>query len=126
MHNRNFFTRNIVVFKYADVIIANSAILQTSTYGQRRYVLLPPTADEAWFVAAAKGGFNGRFTIGFSADDAGGTELPERHVIAVNPHHWPDVLTENWFQQHYPGVNFTAVVANKPADLEAWLRDWIA
>ncbi|MEM7113325.1 MAG: hypothetical protein AAF614_12895 [Chloroflexota bacterium] len=95
-----------------------------TTY-QRVYVLLPPTADQAWFVAAAKGGFNGRFTIGFSADDAGGTDLPERHVIAVNPHHWPDVLTENWFQQHYPGVNFTAVVANKPADLEAWLRAWI-
>lgn len=95
-----------------------------TTY-QRVYVLLPPTADETWFLAAARGGFNGRFTIGFSADDAGGGDLPERHIVAVNPHHWPEVLTENWFQQHYPGVVFTAVVANKPADLEAWLREWI-
>jgi hypothetical protein len=93
---------------------------------RRVYVLLPPTADEQWLLAAARGGFNGRFTIGFSADDAGVGELAERYVLAVNPHHWPELLTENWFQQRYPGVRLTAVVANKPADLEAWLRNWVA
>ncbi|MEJ2747397.1 MAG: hypothetical protein P8183_05755, partial [Anaerolineae bacterium] len=38
---------------------------------QRVYVLLPPTADLKWLQAAAKGSFDGRYTIGFSADDAG-------------------------------------------------------
>jgi hypothetical protein len=91
---------------------------------KRVYVLLPPTADEKWLLAAAKGGFDGRFTIGFSADDAGLGDLENRHVLAVNPHHWPQVLTAAWFQQHYPGVTFTPIVANKPADLEHWLRNW--
>ncbi len=88
------------------------------------YVLLPPTADESWYAAAARGAFRGRYTIGFSADDAGMGDFDSRHVVAVNPHHWPQVLTESWFKQHYPGVQFTAVVANQPADLEMWLRKW--
>lgn len=92
---------------------------------QRIYVLLPPTADLKWLQAAAKGSFDGRYTIGFSADDAGIGDLENRHVLAVNPHHWPDVLTASWFRQHYPGVQFTAVVANTPADLEAWLKSWL-
>ncbi len=91
---------------------------------RRVYVLLPPTADQKWFVAAARGSFDGRFTIGFSADDAGIGDLAQRQVLAVNPHHWPQVLTEAWFKQHYPGVRFTAVVANAPEDLEAWLREY--
>ncbi len=97
----------------------------SSRYNYRRvYVLLPPTADMKWLLAAAKGGYDGRFTIGFSADDAGIGDLETRHVLAVNPHHWPEVLTASWFQQHYPGARFTPVVANKPEDLEAWLKNW--
>lgn len=91
---------------------------------KRVYVLLPPTADEQWLLAAARGGFDGRFTIGFSADDAGIGDFGSRHVLAVNPHHWPEVLTGSWFQQHYPGVIFTPIVANAPEDLEAWLKAW--
>ncbi|HEX6387356.1 MAG TPA: hypothetical protein VF177_22030 [Anaerolineae bacterium] len=91
---------------------------------QRVYVLLPPTADKNWLLAAARGSFDGRFTIGFSADDAGLGDMEYRHVLAVNPHHWPEVLTASWFEQHYPGANFTAVVANTPEDLEAWLKTW--
>lgn len=105
-----------------DVQIVASDAARTNY--KRIYVLLPPTADEKWLLAAAKGGFNGRFTIGFSADDAGLGDLENRHVLAVNPHHWPQVLTAAWFQQHYPGVTFTPIVANKPADLEHWLRNW--
>jgi hypothetical protein len=97
----------------------------SSRYNYRRvYVLLPPTADMKWLLAAARGGYDGRFTIGFSADDAGIGDLETRHVLAVNPHHWPEVLTASWFQQHYPGARFTPVVANKPEDLEAWLKNW--
>ena len=92
---------------------------------RRTYVLLPPTADETWFAAAARGSFSGRYTVGFSADDAGIGEVRERHVIAVNPHHWPETLTSAWYQHHYPGTTFEAVVANSAADLEAWLREQI-
>lgn len=88
------------------------------------YVLLPPTSDEKWLLAAARGGFNGRFTIGFSADDAGIGDFAARHVIAVNPHHWPEVITHTWFETHYPGVVFTPIIANQPEDLEAWLKSW--
>lgn len=91
---------------------------------RRVYVLLPPTADQRWLVAAARGSFDHRFTIGFSADDAGVGEPAVRHVLAVNPHHWPGTLTAAWFHQHYPGTHFTAVVANSPDDLENWLRNW--
>lgn len=91
---------------------------------QRVYLLLPPTANEKWLLAAARGSFLRRFTIGFSADDAGMGDFEQRHVLAINPHHWPTVLTEGWFEQYYPGVKFTAVIANKPADLEAWLEEW--
>jgi hypothetical protein len=91
---------------------------------ERIYVLLPPTANAQWLLAAARGSFDGRYTIGFSADDAGVGDLEHKHVLAVNPHHWPEVLTAAWFQLHYTGVRFTAVVANSPEDLEAWLRNW--
>ncbi|MCI0395794.1 MAG: hypothetical protein L0332_26485 [Chloroflexi bacterium] len=90
----------------------------------RIYVLLPPTADAKWFVAAARGAFDGRYTVGFSADDAGVGDLAGRHILAVNPHHWPETLTAAWFHKHYPGAKFTAVVANSPDDLENWLRNW--
>lgn len=92
---------------------------------RRVYVLLPPTADLKWLMAAARGGFDGRYTVGFSADDAGVGELPNRHVLAVNPHHWPETLTASWFHKNYPGTRYTAVVANTPDDLEAWLRNWL-
>lgn len=89
----------------------------------RVYVLLPPTADKKWAESAARGSFEGRYTIGYSADDAGLGELDERVIVAVNPHHWPGVLTASWFQQHYPGTKFVPVVANSPKDLEIWLQD---
>lgn len=92
---------------------------------RRVYVLMPPTADASWFAAAARGSFTGRYTIGFSADDAGLGEVAERIVIAVNPHHWPQTLTAAWFQQHYAGTQFIPIIANKPQDLEAWLSEWI-
>jgi hypothetical protein len=91
---------------------------------RRIYVLLPPTATDKWLISAARGSYTGRYTVGFSADDAGLGDLEERWVIAVNPHHWPGVLTAAWFKQNYPGVTFIPLVANTPDDLEAWLKKW--
>lgn len=102
------------------------AAAETARIEYRRvYVLLPPTADAKWAAGAVRGSFDGRYTVGFSADDAGVGALKERHVLAVNPHHWPEPLTAGWFRKHYPGVRYTAVVANTPDDLEAWLRNWV-
>jgi hypothetical protein len=92
---------------------------------RRVYVLLPPTADETWLLAAARGSFIGRYTIGFSADDAGLGEVAERIVIGVNPHHWPETLTSAWYDQHYPGTRFLPIVANSPLDLQNWLELWL-
>jgi hypothetical protein len=91
---------------------------------RRVYILLPPAADRSWFVAAARGSFHGRYTIGFSADDAGIGDFKPRYILAVNPHHWPTALTDDWFDQTYPGATFVAIVCAKPADLEQWLRNW--
>lgn len=98
---------------------------QAARLGYRRvYVLLPPSADRSWFVAAARGSFHGRYTIGFSADDAGIGDFVPRYILAVNPHHWPKTLTADWFDRTYPGTTFVAIVCAKPADLEQWLRNW--
>jgi hypothetical protein len=92
---------------------------------RRIYVLLPPTADANWHTAAAKGSFAGRYTVGFSADDAGIGNISYRHVIALNPHHWQEPLTAAWYHQHYPGTRFTPVVANTPKEFEKWLKKWV-
>lgn len=117
---RLFALRLLQVARNVQLVPSDSARMNY----RRVYILLPPTASQKWLLAAARGGYDGRFTIGFSADDAGMGNLENRHVLAVNPHHWPEVLTASWFQQHYPGVKFTAVVANQPEDLEDWLKNW--
>jgi hypothetical protein len=91
---------------------------------RRVYVLLPPTADLAWAQAAMRGAFPMRRTVGFSADDAGAGDLIVRQVIAVNPHHWPEELTADWFEERYPGVHYYPVVVRTPAELARILRSW--
>jgi hypothetical protein len=91
---------------------------------RRVYVLLPPTASERWALAAMRGSYANRYTVGFSADDAGIGDLEDRLVLAVNPHHWPGILTASWFKQNYPGAHFLPLVANSPDDLESWLKNW--
>ncbi len=90
----------------------------------RTYVLLPPTADSVWAEAAMRGGFDARRTVGFSADDAGLGDLADRRVIAINPHHWPHELTADWFDHHYPGVKFHALIVDTPEELARALRNW--
>lgn len=91
---------------------------------RRTYVLLPPTADSTWAKAAIGGGFDARRTVGFSADDAGIGALDERSVIAVNPHHWLNELTADWFEENYPGVKFYALIVQTPEELSKALRHW--
>jgi hypothetical protein len=86
---------------------------------ERIYVLLPPTADAAWAQAVVESTWDQhRYTIGGSADDAGVGDLDVRRVIAVNPQDWQgDQLLEEFYAQHYPGVEYSAITAATPEEL---------
>jgi hypothetical protein len=83
----------------------------------RTYLLLPPGAGEAWLQAVVDSGAWNKYhwTIGGSADDAGGGPT-QRKVIAVNPQGWPSDL-KTFFDAFYPGVDYVAIVAQTPEDL---------
>jgi hypothetical protein len=85
----------------------------------RTYVLMPPGAAAAWASAVIDSCWDERrYTIGGSADDAGIGDLDIRRVIAVNPHKWPGPLSlEQFFGEHYPGIEYIPVTAATPAEL---------
>lgn len=87
----------------------------------RTYLLLPPGTGDAWMQAVLDSGAwsKHQWTIGGSADDAGGGPT-QRKVIAVNPHGWPSDL-KAFFDQYYPGVDYVAVIAATPEDLQRML-----
>ncbi|GAF90812.1 unnamed protein product, partial [marine sediment metagenome] len=84
---------------------------------ERTYVLLPPSAGVEWAQAVLAATWNEkRYTLGSSADDAGIGDLAVRRVIAVNPSKWPGDLAA-FYNQYYPGVIYTAVIAASPDEL---------
>ncbi len=86
---------------------------------KRTYVLLPPNVGAAWARAAVDGMWDEEhYTIGNSADDAGIGDLDVRRVIAVNPQEWPGPQSlEDFFKQHYPGIEYKPVTATTPEEL---------
>lgn len=100
---------------------------------KRTYLLLPNYPSDAasnqalsqWFAAVVRSGVLERFrwTVGTSADDAGIGDLSVRRVIAVNPSTWGASL-QAFYQQYYPGVEFRAIEADTPAELESVLVNW--
>jgi hypothetical protein len=86
---------------------------------ERTYVLLPPNADAAWAQAVVESTWDQhRYTIGGSADDAGVGDLDVRRVIAINPQEWQgDQSLEEFYAQHYPGVEYRAITAATPEEL---------
>jgi len=92
---------------------------------ERTYVLLPPSADAAWARAAVEGSWDKRhYTIGSSADDAGIGDLNARRVIAVNSQEWPGPTSlRDFYKKHYPGVEYTSITAETPAELAQKLAD---
>jgi hypothetical protein len=68
-------------------------------------------------VARAKG-----ITLGFSPDDAGVGDLDKRRVVCVNPDQIGTGLSQDWYNEHYPGVQFIAIRADEPAVLETALQ----
>ncbi len=100
---------------------------------KRTYLLLPnfpatPAGNQMlsqWFAAVVRSGVLERFrwTVGTSADDAGIGDLDVRRVIAINSSTWGASLPA-FYQQYYPGVEYRAIEANTPAELEAVLASW--
>lgn len=86
---------------------------------ERTCVLLPPSAGVAWARAVVEGAWDRcRYTIGGSADDAGIGDLDMRRVIAVNPQEWPGSLSpEEFYAQHYPGIEYRSITAATPAEM---------
>ncbi len=95
---------------------------QPRTQYHRTYVLLPPTAGKEWVHAIAESEIwqNERWTIGYSADDAGIGDLAKRTVVVVNPSAWPDPIIP-WLEMWYPGVAVHPITAVSPDDLRTIL-----
>ena len=96
----------------------------------RTYLLLPnepPTTQgntrlAGWIQAVVASGVLTRYrwTMGMSADDAGIGDLNKRNVIAINPDSWPSSLPE-FYDKYYPGVNYDAIQAATPDELQTKL-----
>jgi hypothetical protein len=89
---------------------------------ERTFFLLPRNLPPQMVVAAMRVAYEVYATIGFSADDAGIGDLDKRRVICVNPDEIGSGLTQAWYDEHYPGVEFSAVYANSPDELAKKLR----
>lgn len=92
----------------------------------RFYILLPQFEDiderVRWLVTLAPIVARNCNTIGFSADDAGnGDGLKSRTVYAVNPAMIGTGLTQDWFDEYYPGVHMIAIEAMTPGE---FLTKW--
>jgi hypothetical protein len=86
---------------------------------KRTYVLLPPQAGREWARAVVDATWDEhRYTVGSSADDAGIGDLKDRVVLAINPSGWPTDL-RSFYDQHYPGVKYSAVEAETAAGFRA-------
>ena len=119
--NSNFQDLNLGEIPF---IPAPRVIRQEQSDYFRRYILLPPTYNVDWAVAAARGTWDrARITIGNSADDAGIGNLSGRQVIAVNPQDWPDGNLAGWFDTHYSGVIFQSIIASSPNQLQIQLQN---
>ena len=89
----------------------------------RTYILLPQTLPLGMTLAAVRAAYDTKSTIGFSVDDAGIGDLDKRRVVAVNPSDIGTGLTQAWYDEYYPGVEFNTVEADDPAELEAELKE---
>jgi hypothetical protein len=93
----------------------------------RTVVLLPPTAvTPDWAAAISEATIAERWTILYSADDAGIGDLTDKDVISVNPGQWrnpPDDGTalERFFADYYPGIGYLGIDAVNPDELKTKL-----
>lgn len=93
------------------------------TQYHRVYLLLPPSAGKEWIQPILDSGAwtDNRWTVGYSADDAGIGDLDRRTIIVLNPSAWPDPIIA-WLQMWYPGAMVYPITAVSPSDLKAILK----
>lgn len=101
--------------------MANGRGVPRRQYKRKVYVLLSPDCGPDWAAAAARVCKRRKWSLGWSADDAGLGDMTHRTVIAVNPTEWPFDLPEFFFR-HYPGVQYVDVRAFAPDDLTVQLE----
>lgn len=88
---------------------------------ERTYLLLPEGLAEDMVVAAARVACAKGITLGFSPDDAGVGNLEKRRVVCVNPDQIGTGLSQAWYDEHYPGVQFIGIQADSASVLETAL-----
>ncbi len=110
-------TMTISVEEESPVVVDVSGFVPPRIDYERTYVLLPPGGSNAWMQAVIDSGAWARYhwTVGSSADDAGGGPT-KRRVIAVNPQRWPGDL-KAFFDEYYAGVELVTILAATPTDL---------
>ncbi|NDJ54402.1 MAG: hypothetical protein GYB68_15135, partial [Chloroflexi bacterium] len=89
----------------------------------RTYILLHASTDDDWIgaITTSQTWRSQRWTIGYSADDAGIGDLDRRRVIVVNPSLWADPILP-WFEFWYPEVIVQTLQASSPAELTTRLN----
>ncbi|HJN41358.1 MAG: S8 family serine peptidase [Anaerolineales bacterium] len=92
------------------------------TQYERVYLLLPQHSGPEWLQAllSSEQWTKHRWTVGYSADDAGIGDLQQRVVLAVNPESWGADLAD-WYREHYPGVGYLPISALSPDALAGYL-----
>jgi hypothetical protein len=85
-------------------------------------MLLPQHSGPEWLQAllSSEQWTKHRWTVGYSADDAGIGDLQQRVVLAVNPESWGADLAD-WYREHYPGVGYLPISALSPDALAGYL-----
>jgi len=85
---------------------------------ERTYVLLPQNAALKTAKAVLENYFTQKYTIGYSADDAGIGALNTKGVIVVweDEASWVKEDIENFFETYYPGTTVTHFFVNSSSD----------
>ena len=116
------------LFFRSDSSNIQSASIQSSTRGlprtqyARKYLLMPQITRRAYLQAIVDSGvmIKLRWTVGFSADDAGMGGLDSKSIIAINSHEWGPNLME-WYSTNYSGCSMEEINVTTPGQLREYL-----
>ena len=97
---------------------------RTSTRGlprtqyTRKYLLMPQVTRRAYLQAIVNSGVMTKFrwTLGFSADDAGIGSLDSKSILAINSHEWGANLMQ-WYSINYLGCGIEQMEVTTPGQL---------
>ena len=83
---------------------------------------MPQTTRRAYLQAIVDSGVMTklRWTVGFSADDAGVGHLDSKSIVAINSHEWGPSLME-WYSTNYSGCSMEEINVTTPGQLREYL-----